>query len=492
MNNRYDRKIDSEHFDPTLSNEKILMQIRQGSKVLECGCATGYMTRYMRDELGCDVSIVEYDADAYAIARQYASDGICADLMQTEWLNQFKGVQFDYILFADVLEHLYDPQAVLKSAVTLLKEDGSILASVPNIAHGDILLNLWKGNWNYTETGLLDRTHIRFFAENNLDSFFYGAGLTITRLDYTMRPVGRTEQVYDPCGMVSVESRLWSALKERESAAVYQFVIAAQPREYVERHHITQEKMQRKNQTTATLYYSLGEGFSEENAERVIYEAPDLNWRINWSGDSPKALRFDPLEGQDCIVTSFQAFSNEGVLKTVPLNGRRLGKTDIFVTEDPQYSVDIENKEIIWIEISAQIEVSPNGQIHSRIAQLMADCKELEEKCAVQSDQIQELEEKCTAQSDQIQKLEEKCAVQGDQVQELEEKCAAQNNRIQGILEEFQALREQSENLKQQNDSLEQQLVQAQNNYNVISNSFFWKITKPFRAILDALKSILK
>lgn len=44
------------------------------------------MTRYMRDELWCEVFIVEYDAEAYAIARQHVSDGICADLMQPEWL----------------------------------------------------------------------------------------------------------------------------------------------------------------------------------------------------------------------------------------------------------------------------------------------------------------------------------------------------------------------------------------------------------------------
>lgn len=179
MSNRYDRKIDAEHFNPNVSHEKLLEQIKPGSRILECGCATGYMTRYMRDELGCHVSIVEYDAEAYKIARQYAEDGICADLMQTEWLDKFQGEQFDYILFADVLEHLYDPQAVLKSAVSLLKEDGAILVSLPNVAHGDVLLNLWRGSWNYTETGLLDRTHIRFFAEENLDDFF-------KKLDYPL------------------------------------------------------------------------------------------------------------------------------------------------------------------------------------------------------------------------------------------------------------------------------------------------------------------
>ena len=60
MDNRYNRLLDREHFDPQRSQEKILAQIKPGSKVLECGCATGYMTCYMRDKLQCSVSIVEY------------------------------------------------------------------------------------------------------------------------------------------------------------------------------------------------------------------------------------------------------------------------------------------------------------------------------------------------------------------------------------------------------------------------------------------------
>ena len=137
------------------------------------------MTRYMRDELLCSVSIIEYDQAAFNLAIQYASDGICADLMGEEWVEYFKSRQFDYILFADVLEHLYDPQAVLKKAAALLCEGGTILASIPNVAHGDILVNLWDGKWNYTNVGLLDQTHIRFFAKNNLKDCWESAGFSM-------------------------------------------------------------------------------------------------------------------------------------------------------------------------------------------------------------------------------------------------------------------------------------------------------------------------
>lgn len=141
----------------------LLQQIRIGATVLECGCAAGYMTRYLQEQLQADVFIVEKDRDGFDRARQYAVDGVCADLEQTDaWSTHFGDLRFDYILFADVLEHLHDPVKVLEKAGELLKADGVLLASVPNVAHTDILLNLYKNSWNYQPFGLLDDAHIHF------------------------------------------------------------------------------------------------------------------------------------------------------------------------------------------------------------------------------------------------------------------------------------------------------------------------------------------
>lgn len=145
---KYDFRIT--RIDINTAQGKILSQIKLGSIVLECGCATGYMTKFMKEELNAEVYIIEYEQPAFDKAIQYAKDGICTDLMQDEWLKKFKDFRFDYIIFADVLEHLYNPSAVLKKAVTLLKDDGTVLVSLPNIAHNDILLNLYHDNWSYT------------------------------------------------------------------------------------------------------------------------------------------------------------------------------------------------------------------------------------------------------------------------------------------------------------------------------------------------------
>lgn len=69
---------------------------------------------------------------------------------------------FDYIIFGDVLEHLYDPWKTLENMHRLLKPGGKILASIPNIMHYSVINELLDGKWKYADAGILDRTHVRF------------------------------------------------------------------------------------------------------------------------------------------------------------------------------------------------------------------------------------------------------------------------------------------------------------------------------------------
>ncbi|RMD49523.1 MAG: class I SAM-dependent methyltransferase, partial [Ignavibacteria bacterium] len=84
--------------------------------------------------------------------------------------------KFDLIMFADVLEHLIDPEYVLKELKNKLKPGGEIIASIPNIRHWSIFRQLLEGNWNYAEHGLLDKTHLRFFTRKTMISLFENAG----------------------------------------------------------------------------------------------------------------------------------------------------------------------------------------------------------------------------------------------------------------------------------------------------------------------------
>ena len=151
-------------------------KVKPNSLVLEFGPANGRMTKYMKERLNCKVYAVEIDEDAAKDAAQYTEKIIVDSIENYRWQEEFKDLQFDYIIFADVLEHLYYPEKVLKSVRDFLREDGSILVSIPNIAHNAIIINLLKNEFNYHPTGLLDDTHIRFFTKKTFDELIKKTG----------------------------------------------------------------------------------------------------------------------------------------------------------------------------------------------------------------------------------------------------------------------------------------------------------------------------
>lgn len=128
-------------------------------RVLDVGCGTGSVTAVANGGKGNDVLAIEPDADRSAVARERGIEVFCG-FLDEEFIAR-KG-PFDVIVFSDVLEHLPSPDAMLKLAISGLRPGGIILASVPNVAHWSVRLNLLFGRFNYTETGLCDATHLRW------------------------------------------------------------------------------------------------------------------------------------------------------------------------------------------------------------------------------------------------------------------------------------------------------------------------------------------
>jgi len=90
------------------------------------------------------------------------------------------GERFDCIIFNDVLEHMVDPWAVVTQTKEFLTEQGSVVASIPNIRHVSVLRRLvLRGEWRYTDYGLLDRTHLRFFTRESILEMFRTAGYAV-------------------------------------------------------------------------------------------------------------------------------------------------------------------------------------------------------------------------------------------------------------------------------------------------------------------------
>lgn len=254
----YDIDLDRTKLDPL---NIMLDNIAEGSTVLEFGCANGRMTKYMSETLKCSVDIVEYDKDLFNIAIQYAETGLCGDISDFSWTKEFVGKKYDYIIFADVLEHLRNPQEVLCACKAFLNDNGLIWISVPNISHNDIIINLIEDEFEYSETGLLDETHIHFFTKKTAKKMFTEAGYFVAYEDGIFVRSFCSEQL-----LPSKPEWKWyyDELLKRDNGNLYQCVFALALNEEISLEQKNNSCWnQQKDIYERRVYFDCGEGFEE-------------------------------------------------------------------------------------------------------------------------------------------------------------------------------------------------------------------------------------
>jgi len=162
--------------------------VHDGAYILDVGCACGDLGVALKRYKHATVVGMEYNTESISLAltknaysKIYQLDLNNFDIKNFE---QYYG-KFDYIVFGDVLEHLLNPKEVLEKFTIFLKENGRFLISFPNIAHASIKMSLLTNDWTYTDAGLLDETHIRFFTYKTIAKFLAELGLQIIEVNYT-------------------------------------------------------------------------------------------------------------------------------------------------------------------------------------------------------------------------------------------------------------------------------------------------------------------
>lgn len=180
INLRPTPKYDEFHF----ASNMIFQLIEPDKRILDVGCGTGKLAEQLRLKKNCYVVGIERDEVEARLAQQRCDKLLLADVEKLEDI-PFQAGYFDIIVFADILEHLLNPEAVLQRFKKYLPDSGYVFVSVPNIANWSIRLKLLAGKWNYKETGLLDKTHIRFFTLKTVKEMIQRCGYTITYLGCT-------------------------------------------------------------------------------------------------------------------------------------------------------------------------------------------------------------------------------------------------------------------------------------------------------------------
>lgn len=163
--------------------DDVLHLVAPGARLLDLGGGHGRTAAELKRHGICQFAAL------IDLAAPQAGDGLDAslrgDLNTPGLVEQFAAEHgpFDTVLCLDSLEHLIAPERTLAEAFAALKPGGQLVASIPNVRHCSVLIPLlFKGRWDYAETGVLDRTHLRFFTRQSASALIEGAGFRIERV----------------------------------------------------------------------------------------------------------------------------------------------------------------------------------------------------------------------------------------------------------------------------------------------------------------------
>jgi len=225
--------------------------VNEGSTVLDVGCSLGNFGAALIERKGCVVDGIEPDVSDYKeatlrlrrVANCFAEEAL---------VTTFKDEKYDHIVFLDVIEHLYDPAATLKLVKTHLKPGGSVIFSIPNMAHASVRLMLLKGDFEYGETGLLDSTHLHFYTLREIERVFQAAGYSISVLDNT-EATYPSELITDQLRELGInKTPTLEKLLNSDEARVFQYVGAAV---IAKAHKIPRKQYSPDPQGTISLWY---------------------------------------------------------------------------------------------------------------------------------------------------------------------------------------------------------------------------------------------
>jgi len=176
------------------------------TRLLEIGCGAGATVNWIRSIRQVDYARgFELDPVPAERARQVFDDVVVGDVEQSR--PALEPGRYDLVLALNVLEHVYDPWTILRWVREAMVPGGTIILSLPNIAHYSISLPLLlRGAFDYTDEGILDRTHKRFFNRVTAWDLLRDSGFTVTGN-------GAKKSVPDFVSMAGLTTPRWARLR---------------------------------------------------------------------------------------------------------------------------------------------------------------------------------------------------------------------------------------------------------------------------------------
>lgn len=288
-----------------------------GSCILEVGCNTGYFGEALI-QAGYEVTGVEISESAGLEARKRLPEVFIGGVESFLAAPAFLDKRYDCITFGDVLEHLQDPAAVLQAMVGRLKPGGIVVVSVPNVTHIAIRAMLFGGRWIYSDRGIMDRTHMRFFDKIGTIELLEDAGLSVQAVSSVRVPASET-------GVAFSQTLLERLVPQTADAAAetFQYVAVADLKPAASKFHCSTQRV--------LVLWPAGEWALGD----IRLRAPLTTWSERFGGD----VRFIPsancrdidVEWADVIVIQREA--SPALLRKVR-HWRACGKAVVFDIDD--------------------------------------------------------------------------------------------------------------------------------------------------------------
>ena len=190
--------------------------------ILDVGCNRGQLLKALDDWKG-EIWGIDKNEEVLNVVKDKYSKVILMDVCREGFHHQKK---FDAIVFGDILEHTEEPEKVVKNFLPNLAKNGIVIISVPNVANWIIRLLLLVGKFDYTSSGILDGTHLKFFTLNSAKKMLDRCGLKIERIKATPVPlplVIKSTDLGRPLFLLHVLN--YTITKLRKSFFGYQFII---------------------------------------------------------------------------------------------------------------------------------------------------------------------------------------------------------------------------------------------------------------------------
>lgn len=357
------------------TNPIIIRLIKEYSHVLELGAANGRMTKYLKQEKKCIIDIVEIDEnsgrEAAIFSESYCIGNIEGNIENYVWCDKFKNKKYDFIIFADVLEHLHEPQIVLNVVREFLAPQGVILVSIPNVAHNAVIANLMDNRFKYQATGLLDTGHIHFFTRDEFENMTKEIGLESVLVDKLHKEINQTELSIK---LNAIEGSRRKVLYKHVDGNVYQYIYA------VGEHSNVLDTYKERNFFQncfnkfyfAKIYWTTLEEqeFCEKNSQICwVYPEAYISKFIFQKRMKIQNLRIDPLNCNLQIKIHKLYLLEDGYEQQVDFLTNatyRNGDMFIFMHNNPQILIENINVQIRGVELHAEILVYDEDNIKEK------------------------------------------------------------------------------------------------------------------------------